>query len=60
MERKSGKIEADRDIFLADDVEKIIIETNEKNPIPIATIDRSETPIKIDDRYRARVQFKQV
>ncbi|WP_156469875.1 hypothetical protein [Murdochiella massiliensis] len=48
-----------KDLFLADDVEKIIVETDEENPTPIVTIDRSETPIKTDERYRVRIQFKE-
>lgn len=41
-----------QDLFLADDVEKIIVETDEENPTPIVTIDRSETPIKTDERVK--------
>lgn len=48
-----------QDLFLADDVEKIIVETDEENPTPIVTIDKSETPIKTDDSYRVRIQFKE-
>lgn len=48
-----------QDLFLADDVEKIIVETDEENPTPVVTIDRSETPIKTDERYRVRIQFKE-
>lgn len=49
----------EKDLFLADDVEKIIVETDEENPTPIVTIDISETPIKTDDKYRVRIQFKE-
>lgn len=49
----------EKDLFLADDVEKIIVETDEENPTPVVTIDRSETPIKTDDKYRVRIQFKE-
>lgn len=48
----------EEDLFLAADVEKIIIETDEENPVQIAVIDRSETPIKTGEKYRARIQFK--
>nr|WP_157885395.1 hypothetical protein [Ndongobacter massiliensis] len=46
-----------KNLFLAKDVERIVVETDEENPVPIATFDRSETPTKLADGYRVRVKF---
>lgn len=45
------------DDILANDVEKIIIETDEENPAPIVIFDRTEEPFKISTGYRVRISF---
>lgn len=44
--------------FLAEDVDYIVIETEEENPITIARLDNTETPFKPSEGYRVRVGFK--
>lgn len=44
--------------FLADDVDYIVIETEDDNPITIARLDNTETPFKPSEGYRVRIGFK--
>ena len=47
----------EKHICLQDDIAKLIIETDEENPIPIVVIDRSDEPIKATSGYRVRLKF---
>lgn len=42
-------------LFLADDIHKIVVETDEENPVTIATIGDVLVP---EDGYRIRVSFE--
>ena len=44
-------------IYLLPDVEYLIVETDDKNPVTIATIDNSNEPIKLSSGYRIRAKF---
>lgn len=44
-------------VCLQDDVERVIVETEEQDPKTILIIDRSDEPLKISDGYRVRMKF---
>ena len=44
-------------ICLNDDIKKIIVETDEENPIQIVVFDRTDEPIKTAKGYRVRLKF---
>lgn len=47
----------EKEIILQEDVEYLVVETDENNSAIIAKFDRTETPIKLADGYRIRVKF---
>lgn len=54
-----NKAENNSNIYLLPDVEYLVIETDEDNPVTIAIIDNSNQPVKLSDGYRLRAKFKE-
>ena len=52
-----NKAENNSSIYLLPDVEYLVIETDEENPVTIAIIDNSNQPVKLSDGYRLRSKF---
>lgn len=58
-EESMNKAENNSNIYLLPDVEYLVIETDEDNPVTIAIIDNSNQPVKLSDGYRLRAKFKE-